>query len=166
MKNSNAIHSILLIFVFFISSLSAQTMYISQKSGTSVSYDVNTVNKMTFSNGNMNVIKVDNASDMYALSTIQHVRFGEIPSALRNITVSNKELSVFPNPVKDILNIKNIPSENSTIVITSIEGKQMMTKQLNSSEHVGIDVSRLPNGFYLCKLYNGTNILSTKFLKQ
>jgi hypothetical protein len=152
--------------VFFISSLSAQTMYISQKRGTSVSYDVNTVNKMTFSNGNMNVIKVDNASDMYALSTIQQVRFAEIPSALRNITVSNKELSVFPNPVIDILNIKNPLSESATIVIFSLEGKQLMSKQLSTFENSNIDVSSLSKGFYLCKLYGGTKVQTTKIVKQ
>jgi len=165
MKNYNAIHSILLIFVFFISSASAQTMYIRQKGGASVSYDVNNINLMKFTSGNLNVVKTDKSTDVYALTSLQYVNFGEFETAIRPVSASNNSLSVYPNPVKDALTISNSDLEGSMIVITSIEGKQMLTKQLNSVRNTTIDVSELSRGFYVCKLYKGKNVLSTKFLK-
>lgn len=167
MKNYNAIYSFLLLSVFFITTVSAQTMYIRQKNGANVSYDVNTVSKMTFSTGNMNVVKADNGIDVYALTNIQHVKFGEILlSAIHNVNSSNNELTVFPNPVIDWLNIKNPITESATVLILSLEGKLMLSKQLSISENAGIDVSCLAQGFYLCKLYDGTKVQTTKFIKK
>jgi hypothetical protein len=167
MKNYKAIYSFLLLSVFFVTTVSAQTMYIRQNDGANVSYDVNTVSKMTFSTGNMNVVKADNGIDVYALTNIQHVKFGEILlSAIHNVNSSNNELSVFPNPVIDWLNIKNPLSESATIVIFSLEGKQLMSKQLSAFENSNIDVSSLSKGFYLCKLYGGTKVQTTKFIKK
>jgi len=152
--------------VFFVSSVSTQTMFIRQKGGVQVSYDVNNINKMNFSTGNLNIVKADKSIDVYALTNLQYVNFGEFQTAINPIHSFKQELCVFPNPVIDILTIKNISSDCSTIAITSVEGKQMLLKQINSFGNAGIDVSRLPQGFYLCKLYNGTDVLTTKFLKQ
>ena len=166
MKNHYSIISLTILFVFFISSLSAQTMYINKKGGENKSYDVNNVSKMTFSTGNMNIVKTDKSIDIYALSSLQFVNFGDFNTAVQAINGFNNKLIVFPNPVNDMLNIKNISSNGSTLVITSLEGKQILTKNLNAIGNANVDVSQLPQGFYLCKLYDGTNVLTTKFLKQ
>ena len=166
MKNHNSIISFLMLFVFFISSVSAQTMHIKQKGGGNISYDVNTLSSMTFSTGNMNIVKADKSIDVYALASLQFVNFADFNTAIQTINANKNGLSVFPNPVMDILNIKNIPSDGSMVVITSIEGKLILSKKLNTLQNTGIDVSQLPQGFYLCKLYNGANMFTTKFLKQ
>jgi hypothetical protein len=166
MKNQYSIISLAIQLALFISSVSAQTMYIKQKGGEKLSYDINNVGKMTFSAGNLNVVKVDASNDAYALANLQFVSFGDFQTAIQPVHSFRNELSIFPNPVNYILNIKNLPSEASTIVITSLEGKLMLSKKLNPLENAGVDVSQLSTGFYICKLYNGTNVLTTKFLKQ
>ena len=166
MKRYYSIISLAMLSIFLISSVSAQTMYIKQKGGENISYDVNIVSKMTFSTGNMNVVKADKSTDIYALTSLQFVNFGELNTAVQTINSFNSELIVFPNPVIDRLNIKNISTNGSTLTITSLVGKQILTKKLNTIGNASIDVSQLPQGFYVCKLFDGTSVLTTKFTKH
>lgn len=166
MKIHNSIGVVFLMLVFSFTTMSAQTMYVNQKGGIKVSFDVNSVNLMKFSSGNLNVVKLDKSVYVYALTSLQHVNFGDFDTAIPEVSSYTNELSVFPNPVVDILNIKNTPSEGSTLIISSLEGKQMLTMRLDAIGNSSINVSQFPQGFYLCKLFNGTKVLTTKFLKQ
>ncbi|MCD4792474.1 MAG: C10 family peptidase [Bacteroidales bacterium] len=66
-------------------------------------------------------------------------------------TVENDLITVYPNPVKDILYVKmsnNIQAV--TIEISDIAGKQLDKITIDSNDSM-IDVSDLPNGFYFFK---------------
>lgn len=75
------------------------------------------------------------------------------------------EVSVFPNPSDDIVNLSltNLPVD-AQIVIQSIDGKEVMRKsQLNSTET--IDVSKLSSGVYIIKLVSSnTELFSDKLI--
>lgn len=73
-------------------------------------------------------------------------------------------LRVFPNPVKDILNIAAAETI-SEITISNLLGQKTISKSSISSENK-IDVSGLTNGWYLVKITIGDTVKITKFLKQ
>ncbi|NMH27482.1 T9SS type A sorting domain-containing protein [Flavobacterium silvaticum] len=76
-------------------------------------------------------------------------------------TVANA-LSVYPNPVKDILRISGI-SGNIQASIFDVNGRLMLNQQINSN---GIDLSSLQNGIYLVKVSDDTGTTTQKVVKQ
>ncbi|MCK9204470.1 MAG: T9SS type A sorting domain-containing protein [Bacteroidales bacterium] len=96
-------------------------------------------------------------------------------------------MTVFPNPVSDMLNIK-IPDQlktteksnhfnittfrskwnNVTLEIYNLNGEQMLSLQVPYSEkEVGINVSQWKKGMYMIRLvYNNNTICTTKVIKN
>lgn len=75
-------------------------------------------------------------------------------------------IEVYPNPVKDILNVSNSAGTPSVLEIVDATGRSVMTRQLNGARST-LDVSALPTGLYMYQL-RGTDrkVLRTgKFLK-
>ncbi|MDP5104657.1 MAG: T9SS type A sorting domain-containing protein, partial [Polaribacter sp.] len=80
-----------------------------------------------------------------------------------NITLNNyvydlNNLKIFPNPVNDILNIKNV--ENITVKIFSIRGK--LLKKSVSKTNLVINVSSFPSGIYILEISNSTGTKRNK----
>ena len=81
---------------------------------------------------------------------------------LPNFNASN--LQIYPNPVKDILNIS--ASENiAEIIISNLLGQKIISNT-NLSSKEKIDVSNFVNGYYLVQTTIGNTTKTTKFLKQ
>ena len=64
-------------------------------------------------------------------------------------------MTLYPNPVSNILHLKNLNSENLTVRIFSIDGKAVLTRTL-STYHTDIDVTILPKGLYILKANDQT----------
>jgi CotH kinase protein/Secretion system C-terminal sorting domain len=60
------------------------------------------------------------------------------------------DVSVYPNPVRNLLNIENKNQIISTIEIYDFLGKLIISK----NNEVSIDVSNVENGIYFCKINN------------
>lgn len=72
-------------------------------------------------------------------------------------------ITIYPNPAKDFVNIDNLPSE-STISITDAAGRKISSKKY-SEKNVSINTSGLINGNYIIQVVNqGTTILSKKII--
>jgi len=76
------------------------------------------------------------------------------------LTETTEKLSVYPNPVNEIINIQNAPEGTSTVKIYRMEGVMVLSEQV-SKGNLSIDVSSLTKGFYLLTL-NGQ---AFKFIK-
>lgn len=71
--------------------------------------------------------------------------------------------SIHPNPVKDFVNIDNLPKE-SIVSITDLSGRKLLSNKYND-EKVTVNLSNLINGVYLIQAENkGTTILSEKLI--
>jgi hypothetical protein len=75
------------------------------------------------------------------------------------------DLVLFPNPSKDLLNIKSTAplSEDTIYTIFDISGRRLITNNLKNQS---IDVSSLSTGNYILRIISGENIKSYKFIKQ
>ncbi len=65
----------------------------------------------------------------------------------------DKNISIYPNPISDILNIEN--PDNQTITITDVLGKTMLTEKIIAGKN-SINLSDFPNGAYILKVGNAT----------
>ncbi|TRW23526.1 T9SS type A sorting domain-containing protein [Flavobacterium zepuense] len=74
-------------------------------------------------------------------------------------SVTAKEINIYPNPTKNILNIQSFDSANSQFSITDVMGRLVKSGTINNQT---IDVSSLPSGLYILAI-DGK---STKFIKE
>jgi hypothetical protein len=93
-----------------------------------------------------------------------------IPNFLENSSLSNQDfslknnISIFPNPASNILNIENKTNEQITAIsIYSVKGD--IVKEVKSISN-SISVSELQNGVYFVKIEMNKNVLNYKFVKN
>jgi photosystem II stability/assembly factor-like uncharacterized protein len=71
-----------------------------------------------------------------------------------------QEIIVFPNPVRNKLNIQNI--ESGSFEIYDLVGNLVSDGQLKNQ----IDVSQLQSGIYILRVMDGNGLYSSKFIKE
>ena len=76
----------------------------------------------------------------------------------------SQDITVYPNPVKDILNVKYLPKE-ATIEIFDMNGRMMGEYFLPENES-SINLSALANGLYTMRINAGGTVTSLKILKR
>jgi hypothetical protein len=155
-----------------LTSLQAQSMmYVKDKDGTQTAYTLSSIRTLTFLSGNMQVNKNDGTSGTYSLSNINNLSFKE-PTGVSQISAQQAvDMHLFPNPVIDELKIsyKSSKTEIAQIEIFDLQGKVLyrQTKtSLSGTNLATFNVAQLPLGTYICRLQNGNNSVSVKFMKK
>ena len=153
---------IFLLFAGLFSGISAQnSLIVKQTNGTLKGTALSSLNKITFSAGNMLVRKTDATIDSYLLSDISKITFG-LFLGINEISSNSSLLSVYPNPASSFIQVKNLPDAvGYSINIFNLNGSLLMQKYLTSSSET-IDLSKLNKGIYLL-IVNGSIL---KFIKQ
>ncbi|MDR6514402.1 aminopeptidase-like protein [Chryseobacterium camelliae] len=79
--------------------------------------------------------------------------------------LSKSKLQIYPNPVRDILNISG-QETISKVIITAADGRRVTEVKLQANER-SVDVRELPQGMYLIQIFTGNGIVHTfKFIKK
>ena len=86
----------------------------------------------------------------------QHERVFTLPLAVADFNQSNLEVSLYPNPVRDILNIE-IENDIQSIEIYNIQGQKVI-----SSNQKQINVSDLAAGMYMVRIQDVDNNIATE----
>lgn len=79
-------------------------------------------------------------------------------------TFNNGKLVVYPNPVKDVLNL-DYSSEITKIQVMNMLGQEFIVKNTNSNQ-TQIDMSSLATGTYLVKVTSNNQVKTIKVVKQ
>ena len=87
--------------------------------------------------------------------------FIDLTSALATQSVESKKLSIYPNPVKNILNI-NGADRIESLEIYNMVGQKIKTIQPTDN----IEVSTLAKGTYILKIVNNNKTQNIKFIKE
>lgn len=97
-------------------------------------------------------------TDAYLVKTDEN---GEVTTNTNELT-KNTNISVYPNPTSDIINIS---SENKieSYKIISVDGKTIEENNLTSNQ---INVENLQEGTYLLKLKLADKVITKKFIKK
>ncbi len=80
--------------------------------------------------------------------------------------IENENITIFPNPINDIVKIKSKKEKLERIEITDITGKLVALYQINSLLNYQIDLSAQTNGIYILKIQTENEILTKKIIKQ
>jgi subtilisin family serine protease len=77
------------------------------------------------------------------------------------------QISVYPNPVTDKLNIVNPDGNIQTVTLYNTSGQLVLQTTVSNSPILEIPVTNLPNGFYIgTATLNNKQIATFKFMKQ
>ena len=96
--------------------------------------------------------------------TILKTTNGGGPLGVNNQTQIINSLSLYPNPVKNVL-IINLPTKNGILDAFDDTGKSVLHREIPENNST-IDVSGLNTGMYLVKVSADNRIFTGKFLKQ
>ena len=80
-----------------------------------------------------------------------------------NEILSNAAISVFPNPFKNVLQIKNTSANELTVTLTDAIGAKVYEANLSSSQTLNFDSDNLRAGFYFLNA-KGDGVYETKRL--
>ncbi len=83
---------------------------------------------------------------------------------LSNNSNALQTLTYYPNPVKNMLNVKNAAPINSIAVYSTI-GQQVMHNTINATE-TNLDLSSLSNGIYFVKVQAGESSKTIRVVKE
>ncbi|MHB9143070.1 MAG: T9SS type A sorting domain-containing protein [Paludibacter sp.] len=161
MKRKNIFFGLLFMSIFPLNIIPAQnSLIIKLNNGSETGILLNSIDRITFSAGNVIFKNIDNSSNSIMLSDISNLTFG-LFSGLTAIIPDKISMVVYPNPANDFIQLKNIPEGVLNIKIIRLDGAVLMNKQL-LDKNQAIDISNLASGFYFLKVNNNT----LKFTKQ
>ena len=91
------------------------------------------------------------------------------PDTSENLSTGSRTfdsfVSLYPNPVSDILNIKTSSGTISSAKLYSINGKLFRTYSFENRQ-VELDLSAFENGFYLLQIQTDSELLFKKIIKN
>jgi hypothetical protein len=83
------------------------------------------------------------------------------------ITADKNVISVYPNPAKDVLNLKVDGMQTvNAVQIVDLNGRQVYSKTFDNVSDLQINVNTLSTGMYLINITSGDKTVTKKFLKQ
>lgn len=72
-------------------------------------------------------------------------------------------LSIYPNPVVDVISWNNLPIASYKASIYSVQGKLVQQETISANS---LNVAALPSGLYFIELSDGNNVSRSKFIKR
>ena len=107
-------------------------------------------------------IRMKDSGGMWG-SVFKSVVAVQVPLATDEFNLAH--LKVYPNPVKDILNIA-FDTEITKVVIYNLLGQEVMEVPSGHANQGGTNVSRLLSGTYLAKITVGSKVKTVKIIKE
>ena len=88
---------------------------------------------------------------------------------LDNNTTPQVTLSIFPNPVHEVLNVQLAGITGAaTLLVTDASGKTLQTQEVNAvdGQTIGINTQALAAGIYFVQVLNGKQGFTQQFVKK
>ncbi|NRB59651.1 MAG: VCBS repeat-containing protein [Winogradskyella sp.] len=96
------------------------------------------------------------------INTTHNIVEGTFPLSLEDQSLT--DISIFPNPAKDILTISTVVDLNQRIAtVFDVTGKKVLNQRLMTNQ---VDVSTLQNGVYFLRIENEGRSITRKFIKE
>lgn len=162
---------IILLIVGF-TGLRAQTVLnVKVKTDAQSSFFLSDIKTLTFTSGTMSVNKRDGNINKFAMADVRNLNFSSIATNNKILNDGNIILMLYPNPVRDFLQVKydSKAEENVYVQIINIQGKvvyQGLLKSQTGTNYIDIHTESFQNGMYLCRIQNGNKIETAKFIKH
>jgi hypothetical protein len=171
MKKTHLKSGFLLLFLCAITAMHAQNLYVKNTSGVQTTFAISNIQKITFSSGNLSIIKISGIENTYSLANTRFLNFVNTSpvTSLTGLDKENNNILAYPNPFNSEVNIElnDFGKQPILITILSLDGRVVYNEKLQNITSIHkINLSQLPKGSYLCRLSNSSDIKTIKFLKQ
>ncbi|MGX9986077.1 M4 family metallopeptidase [Soonwooa purpurea] len=122
------------------------------------------VNKNTRMRVSMKFNAIPTACESFTYGQVEDytLKFVETNMAVSDIN-KNNAFNIYPNPVKDIINIQAKKSGEMSYQIINVSGQVVLSGKASNQS---INVQPLPVGNYVIKISNGDEISNLKFIKN
>ncbi len=99
-------------------------------------------------------------------TTLHEVEFyGDASSLSVNANDLANQITIYPNPAKDFVTLKNMRNNVDLIQVFSIDGRKVLEKAVKFSEsEITLDVSSISNGVYILNISNGQSKHSKRII--
>jgi hypothetical protein len=163
----------LVLSLFVVKDSFTQNIYFNYTDGTSASYNLQDVRKVTFTDDVMNLHLWDGAIYSWNVSTIGHYEYNETAN-IEDIltTVNNLNVRVFPNPVNTNLHVQfnTVKEDLITVSLFDLNGNVLIEKnlgKLGSGAHQEIlELLKVPQGTYVCRISGQQSSITKQVVKQ
>ena len=153
--------TILIISFISIASTKAQKIYVNTSSGTSIFYDLTTIDSIVFQNNQMIITLIGGTSDSYGMDSVRSYSYPNVPAsgALELNSLNVQELKIYPNPNNGLFSVDYDLERDSKveIVLFNLNGQQMFIQTLEQTagEHhevLNLNSQNLNSGIYFIEL--------------
>lgn len=163
---------ILTMLLFVVFNTKAQTINIDFTNGSSSSYNLSEVRKITFSGSDMLLVKTDGAILTWATSDISKYYYNDISTEINTVeeNIKNLDVLIYPNPSEGDLKIDFQLSNNDNVNISlnSIDGRlieKILNKNLKKGQHsINWKNNNLSSGNYFVTIETSKNTTSKKLI--
>ncbi|WP_372753059.1 chondroitinase-B domain-containing protein [Mariniflexile sp.] len=98
-------------------------------------------------------------------TSIHEIEFYGTSSSLSVDNNNTSLVKIYPNPVKDLVTLKNIKNNVDLIQVFAIDGRKVMEKTVNYNEQeVTLDMTPFENGAYILNITKGTQFKQSKMI--
>jgi hypothetical protein len=149
----------------------AQNININFSDGTSSSYALNDISKITFTEDLMNLHFIDGSISSLNIFTIKNYIY-DYASLVTKDSRKDFNADIFPNPTYDLLKISYSLLQEDEIIIClyDLQGKLVLKKvfeKRNPGIHQeSIKLDLLPQGNYLCHITGKSGSIIKRFIKN
>lgn len=160
---SNPLTRKIFLLMFFFSTLIAygqSKLCIYETSGSSQSFALTEIKKLTFSEAQMNIYRNTGSTTAFFINNIAYMGF---ISNSNEIDYSIENFSIYPNPAINSLTIENFEIINE-LKIFDMQGKVRLHLS-PKTETVNIDISHLPTGIYFLQIIGNNQVKNSKIIK-
>ena len=112
------------------------------------------------------LLRVDNHETIHAYTVSWSIDNSALGVQDINSLVNNINITVYPNPTQDVINLKFDSSLNTNLKvdILTLDGKKIVTETVSSSYVSKINMRGFSNGIYIAKFYTNNMLIATKKL--
>lgn len=154
----------------FCSHIYAQDLSIITENGDEQVFSIQNIQTLTFQNKSLLIQKKDGAISSLPFENVKRIHFNPVNS-IDVVTEPSALLYIYPNPVKEILQIKYSGKSKNGILyvkIISADGRKAYQQKIDShfANSYGINVTGWSKGIYLLYVNDGRKVFTMKFIKK
>lgn len=149
----------------------SQYLYFYMNDASMQMYAITEVRRMEFDSSSINLYLTEESVVSFELDALNNYRYTPDNITALDQQSNHPQLSFFPNPAEEQLNLRYVlpnPSSTVRVRIQNLKGEQFMQQDMKSSAkgELSLDLSKLSAGQYFCTLSSGDVVISKAFMKR
>ena len=160
-----------LLLVLGATQAKSQNLYFYMNDASMQMYAISEVNYMKFDSTSINLHLTDESIVSFQLDELDNYRYTPDNVTAVDQVSNHPQLSFFPNPADQQLNLRfSLPNASSDVKVRihNLKGEKLLEQEVKSSAkgELALDLSKLAAGQYFCTLTSGKVVISKAFMKR